>query len=310
MAEPLPARACGRGTGWRRTLGALLVAAAAFACGGPTAPSAFPTPIPTPTPTPPPPRVALVSIDGLRPDALTAETTPGILALAERGAYTFAAQTVFPSTTLPGHASMLTGVEPLTHGITFDEYRETFQLSTATLPGLARAAGRQTVMVVGKNKLRQLALAGTLDHFVLTTRGDDDVVNEAIAAITDGFDLLVVHLPQVDQTGHVSGWLSAAYLAQLERTDAAVTRLTAALPAGTTVILTSDHGGKLKEHGTRDQVDMTVPWIVAGPPVRRLGPLTRPVRTVDTTPTALSLLGLTPPTGLAGKPVSEPFEPQ
>jgi arylsulfatase A-like enzyme len=203
---------------------------------------------------------------------------------------------------------MLTGVEPTAHGITFDEYRETFQLSTPTLPALARAAGKQAVMVVGKNKLKQLALPGTLNHFVLTTRGDDDVVNEAITAISAGFDLLVVHLPQVDQTGHASGWLSAAYVAQLQRTDAAVARLLAVLPPETTVVRTSDHGGKLREHGTRDTVDMTVPWIIAGPKVLRRGPLARGVRAVDTTPTSLGLLGVTPPPGLAGRPVSEAFE--
>lgn len=310
MAAPLRDRSGCRGVGWGRALGALLVSAAAAACGGPTAPSAFPTPIPTPTPTPLPPRVAIVSIDGLRPDALTQANAPNLLALAGRGAYTFAAQTVFPSTTLPGHTSMLTGVEPSAHGITFDEYRESFQLTTPTLLSLVHAAGKRTVMVVGKNKLRQIALPGTLDHFVLTTRGDDDVVNEAITASGAGFDLLFVHLPQVDQTGHVSGWLSAAYFAQLQRTDAAVARLVAALPAETTVILTSDHGGRAREHGTRELVDMTVPWIVAGPKVLHDGPLTRPVRTLDTTPTVLGLLGLTAPTGLAGKPVSEAFESQ
>lgn len=289
---------------WRVVLGALLVAASA-ACGGPTAPSAYPTPAATPTP---PPRVAVVSIDGLRPDALTAETAPNILAFAERGAYTLAAQTVFPSTTLPGHTSMLTGLEPSAHGITFDEYREAFQLTTPTLLSLARAAGKQTVMVIGKNKLKQLALAGSLDTFVLTTRGDDDVVNETITALSAGFDLLFVHLPQTDQTGHVSGWMSAEYAAQLQKTDAAFGRLLAVLPTGTTVILTADHGGHVRDHGTRDRVDMTVPWIIVGPKVLHRGPLARLVRAVDTTPTVLGLLGVAAPPNLAGQPVAEAFE--
>lgn len=290
---------------------AALVAIASFACGaGPAQPSALPTPVATPTPTPAPPRVALISIDGLRPDALSQDRTPSILALAERGAYAIAAQTIVPSTTLPGHTSMLTGVEPSAHGITFDEYRETFQLQTPTVLALVRGAGRHTVMVVGKAKLKQLALAGTLDSFVLATRGDADVVNEAITRISAGFDLLVVHLPQMDQTGHASGWMSAEYLAQLQQTDGAVGRLLSTLPPETTVIVTADHGGKGRDHGTRDTVDMTIPWIIAGPSVVHRGPLSRPVRTVDTTPTILSLLGIAPPPSCAGKVVSEAFEPQ
>ena len=290
---------------------AALVAVASAACGaGPAQPSALPTPVATPTPTPAPPRVALISIDGLRPDALTQDRTPNILALAERGMYAIAAQTIVPSTTLPGHTSMLTGVEPSAHGITFDEYRETFELKTPTVLALVHSAGKQTVMVVGKNKLKQLALAGTLDSFVLTTRGDADVVNEAITRISAGFDLLVVHLPQTDQAGHASGWMSAEYLAQLQQADAAVGRLFSVLPPETTVIVTADHGGQGRNHGTRDTVDMTIPWIIAGPSVAHRGPLSRPVRTVDTTPTILSLLGIPPPPNCAGKIVSEAFEAQ
>ena len=251
---------------------AALAATASVACGGgPAGPSALPTPVASPTPTPAPPRVALVSIDGLRPDALTPERTPNILALADRGAYAVAAQTIFPSATLPGHTSMLTGVEPSVHGVTFDDYRETFQLTTPTVLSLAHNAGKHTVMVVGKNKLKQLAVAGTLDSFVLATRGDDDVVNEAIALVPAGFDLLVVLLPQTDQTGHASGWMSPEYLAQVQQTDAAVGRLVSVLPPETTILVTADHGGQLKGHGTKDKLDMTIPWIIAGPRIVHRG---------------------------------------
>jgi predicted AlkP superfamily pyrophosphatase or phosphodiesterase len=252
--------------------------------------------------------VALISVDGLRPDALTEANTPNILALAQRGSYTLAAQTVFPSTTLPSHASMLTGVEPSVHGIVFDDYRDGFQLGAPTVFSLVRLAGKRAVMVVGKDKLRQLAAAAGTDGYTCATRGDVDVVNEAVARLPLGFDLLFVHLPQVDLAGHASGWMSAEYLEQLRQTDEAVGRLVALLPAGATVILTADHGGQHKNHGTRDTVDTTIPWIIAGPRVVRRGPLARTVRTVDTAPTVLSLLGVPGPANATGRLVSEAFE--
>jgi predicted AlkP superfamily pyrophosphatase or phosphodiesterase len=254
--------------------------------------------------------VAVISIDGLRPDALTTANAPNILALAQRGSYTWSAQTVYPSTTLPSHVSMLSGVEPSAHGVTFDEYRETFQLTTPTVLSLARSAGKRTVMVVGKDKLRQLAAAGSADSYTCATRGDVDVVNEAIVLLGAGFDLLFVHLPQTDQIGHASGWMSAEYAAQVHQTDEAVGRLVSQLPPGTTVVVTADHGGHAKTHGSRDTPDMTIPWIVAGPSVVSRGPLSRSVRTVDTAPTILGLLGLPAPSGCAGKVVSEAFAPQ
>jgi len=306
MAEPNR----GSHSRWSIASGLLVAAALTSACGSSLSqPSALPTPFATPTP-PPPPRVALISIDGLRPDALTESNAPNILALAQRGSYTFAAQTVVPSTTLPGHASMLTGVEPSVHGITFDEYRDSFQLAVPTVFSLVHLAGKRAVMVVGKDKFRQLAAAGSTDGYTCATRGDVDVVNEAVALLPLGFDLLFVHLPQVDQTGHASGWMSAEYLAQLQKTDEAVGRLVALLPPQATVILTADHGGQLKTHGTKDKVDMTIPWIIVGPRVVHRGLLAREVRTVDTALTVLGLLGVSAPPNTAGKLVSEAFEAQ
>ena len=104
--------------------------------------------------------------------------------------------------------------------------------------------------------------------------------------------------------------MSAAYLAQLQQTDEAVGRLVALLPPDATVILTADHGGQLKNHGTTDRADTTIPWIIAGPRVVRRGPLTRAVRTVDTAATVLSMLGVPVPVSATGKPVSEAFEAQ
>ncbi len=311
VAEPIGAH---HSRLWSAAVAALAMLVMA-ACGNSlTQPSAIPTsaplPVATPTPTPtppPPPRVALISIDGLRPDALSETNTPGILALAQRGAYTLTAQTVYPSTTLPGHASMLTGMEPVGHGIDFDEYRDTFQLKAPTVLSLVHAAGKRAVMVVGKDKFRQLNV-GSNDGYVCATRGDADVANEAIVQLANGFDLLFVHFPQVDAVGHASGWMSPEYLEQLKETDRAVSRLIGNLPVGTTIILTADHGGQLKSHGTQYRVDMTIPWIIVGPRVARRGQLMRPIRTVDTAATVLGLLGLPPPRDSVGHPLTEPFE--
>src|SRR3990170_8265497 len=65
---------------------------------------------------PPARRVVVVSIDGARPDALLVAKTPTITRLWKQGAYSFRAQTISPSTTLPAHTSMLTGISPDRHG--------------------------------------------------------------------------------------------------------------------------------------------------------------------------------------------------
>jgi predicted AlkP superfamily pyrophosphatase or phosphodiesterase len=253
--------------------------------------------------------VALISIDGLRADAVSADNTPNIWAIVARGAYSFSAQTIFPSNTLPGHTSMLTGVEPSVHRVVFDEYNATFQFSTPTALSLVHAAGKRSVMVVGKDKFRQWLTPGAVDSFTEALQGDDDVVNEAIVQLQTGFDLLFVHLPQVDQMGHLAGWMTPDYLAQVHLADAAVGRLVTYLPLGTTIIVTADHGGNLKVHGTTAKTDLTIPWIIAGPRILHHGAISRNVRTTDTAATILSVLGIATPTNCTGKLINEIFDP-
>ena len=57
-----------------------------------------------------------------------------------------------------------------------------------------------------------------------------------------------------------------------------------------TVILTADHGGHGKSHGTTDPRDMTIPWIVWGAGVHS-GDALSGIHTMDTAATVLWLLG-------------------
>jgi predicted AlkP superfamily pyrophosphatase or phosphodiesterase len=60
----------------------------------------------------------IVSIDGLRPEFYAdAEMAPTLTAMAEAGARAGAVESVYPSSTYPAHATIVTGVRPAKHGI-------------------------------------------------------------------------------------------------------------------------------------------------------------------------------------------------
>jgi predicted AlkP superfamily pyrophosphatase or phosphodiesterase len=62
--------------------------------------------------------VVIVSIDGLRPDFYLGDyETPTLKTMMREGVYAREAESVFPSSTYPAHASILTGVRPWKHGI-------------------------------------------------------------------------------------------------------------------------------------------------------------------------------------------------
>jgi arylsulfatase A-like enzyme len=75
------------------------------------------------------------------------------------------------------------------------------------------------------------------------------------------------------------------------------------------VIVSADHGGHDKGHGTDDPRDVTIPWIAWGRGVRTAR-LSTSIQTMDTASTALWMLGLPEPTDWQGEPVLEAFNAQ
>ncbi|HEY8174061.1 MAG TPA: alkaline phosphatase family protein, partial [Gemmatimonadaceae bacterium] len=64
--------------------------------------------------------VIVISIDGLRADAIHKYHAPTIERLMREGRYSLTAQTINTSLTLPSHTSMLTGVPETVHGVTWN----------------------------------------------------------------------------------------------------------------------------------------------------------------------------------------------
>jgi predicted AlkP superfamily pyrophosphatase or phosphodiesterase len=247
-----------------------------------------------------------MSVDGLRVDALSAIRPPNIMALAARGAATFGAVTVSPAETLPAHASMITGVDPAVHGITWGDYQpQRGLIRTPTIFSAARAAGRTTALISGKNGFRHYLLADSVGYFADLDGGCAAVAGNA-SAMAARTDLVMVHFADVDLAGHRSGWMTPAYFDALRQVDASVGEMVAAAGPDATVILTADHGGRGSDHMGRSAEVMTIPWMIAGPrvgPGRALGP----VDVRDTAATVLHVLGVPAPPGMGGRVVAEAF---
>ena len=118
-------------------------------------------------------RAVIISIDGLRPDLIGAANTPRLAALMRRGAYTRSAVTVVEGYTLPSHVSMLTGVAPQRHGVTWNRHIEEAYPQVPTLFGLAREAGLTTALVAGKTKMIVLNRPGDLNWHDIGFEGRD-----------------------------------------------------------------------------------------------------------------------------------------
>ena len=259
------------------------------------------TPTETPTLTPEPAlhatRVLILSIDGLRPDAIPLAPMPNLLELMKTSAFTMNAQTVYRSVTLTSHASMLTGLCPSKHGVDWNDYiPELGYAKGIDLFDLAHAAGLQTVMYVGKEKMVQLTEPSSVNIYRYINDRDLVITDELIKEFPEDFGVLFVHFPLVDGMGHEYGWMSPEQLSVAYRADEALGLILAELDARnlrreTLIIITADHGGSGTGHGSDYPEDMTIPWIASGPGIQP-GRLTSPVNTMDTAVTAAFALGL------------------
>lgn len=264
--------------------------------------------------------VLVISIDGLRPDAIAAFPAPTLQRLAREGSFTLAASTILPSKTLPSHTSMLTGELPDQHHVLWNRAVATpaGSIDVPTVFGVARAHGYRTAAFFSKAKFGLLQRPGTLDYSQApggwfgrwsAARTATDVETYLATARPH---LLFVHLPDPDAAGHRSGWMSPDYGRAVSAADAAVERILATSieahgQGNLTVIVTADHGGHDADHGSDDPRDVTIPWIAWGRGVRGVELRETAVRTVDTASTVLWLLGLPEPTDWSGSPVAEAF---
>lgn len=257
-------------------------------------------------------RVIIVSFDGLRADAVAAAPMPNLTALMQAGAYTLAARTINYAVTLPAHASMLSGMCQSKHGVDWDvtAYYRGYSKGTDIFD-LAHAAGLKTVMIVNKEKMRQLAEPETTDVYQLIYGSEAAIIKTAIEQIPAGFDLMFVHFGSADTRGHKYGWMSNAQFQALRDGDAALGQLLAALDQykirdSTLLIVTADHGGHDKTHiGDRLQ-DLEIPWVVYNPGIQPKQ-LVNPVSIMDTAATAAYALKLPIPPEWDGIPVYEAF---
>jgi len=274
--------------------------------------------------------LVLITVDTLRADRLGCHgyekaETPRIDGLAGRGAFFAHAVTPAPST-LPSHCTMMTGLDPPNHSVRSNGY---FALpeKVETLAEILKHKGYATASITGTFVLN--------DRYGLNQGFDlyDDIEpdrpleerNRPAAFITDTaidwirktrqsdtrlplflwahyFD---PHMPYDPPAAYASRFAESLYDGEIAYTDEHVGRLldfleSEGLTSRTLIVLTSDHGEGLGEHGedTHSRLiydsTMRVPLIFSSPQFHghacRVDDIT--VGLIDIMPTVLSLLGI------------------
>lgn len=286
--------------------------------------------------------VLLVTIDTLRGDALSSyggpAQTPNLDALARQGArFTFAhAHAVV---TLTSHTSILTGQLPYEHGMR-DNSGYRVKDGTATLATRLKALGFSTgAFVAGFPLTKRFGLTPGFDvyddqmpemtgdkTFTMPERPANEVVSRAVNWIGqqpgkffEWVHVFDAHSPYRPPAEFAAKYGAQPYYGEVAWIDAALQPLfdrLATLPRPTTVIVTSDHGESLGEHGEAThgmfayESTLHVPLIIAtvtpnGARASRGVVVDAPARHLDIAPTVLDAIGAPADTTMAGSSLRE-----
>jgi arylsulfatase A-like enzyme len=163
-------------------------------------------------------------------------------------------------------------------------------------------------MFVSKPKFRHIAIPGSVDVFARPDYACRRVVDAAAQHIQRTREgLTFVHLSEPDGAGHERGWMTASYMRAIAAADRCMGTLLQTIEARADrdrvlLVISADHGGHGRTHGSTREEDMRIPWIAWGSRVV-VGDFADAVSTMDTAATALAALGLEVPQDMVGRPV-------
>jgi len=278
--------------------------------------------------------IVLISVDTLRADHLGSYgyrkiRTPHLDALTHGGTQFRQVDTPVPLT-LPAHLSLLSSTYPYVHGV--EENGQQISRKVITLPAVLKANGYRTAAFIGGYVLD--ARFGLNDGFDVydspfhlrpdpgeeppeVKRSADVVLGAAAKWLTEqsGHPFFAfIHLYDVHQPyGH------GGYDAEIAYVDEAIGRFQQSLASNkilddAVIVLTSDHGESLGEHGEEThgyfiyQSTLRVPLVIRWPSgASHPGQVNQSASLIDVSPTLLELLGLQIPASFQGHSLLRSF---
>ncbi len=251
-------------------------------------------------------KVILISIDGMRPDGLLKCGNTYLDELKKTSSYTFNAKTVFPSITLPCHYSMFHSVPTERHGILNNDYVTPVRPVDGIFEVL-KGAGKNCTMYYGWEPLRNIGRPGSLIlaeyvNAYAFEHTDGMLTDRALAYIKAAHpDFVFLYMVETDEKGgHDNGWMSETYLSYISCAINNVKRVIEEAGDAYHVIVTADHGGHDRCHGTDLPEDMTIPMIFHGTSFAKAQELTD-VSILDIAPTIVKIMGVQQPREWEGK---------
>lgn len=255
-------------------------------------------------------KVILISIDGMRPDGFLGCGNPFVKELMAKSAHTLTGRTIFPSVTLPCHMSMFHSVPAERHGISTNIYTPMVRPLNGLFEQISMLGG-VSAMYYGWEPLRDIARPGSLKfasyiNAYTEASSDTSLTTLALNRIAESKpDFVFLYMVETDEKGgHDHGWMTPEYLNTISVALDNVKRVLEVCGEEYAVIVTADHGGHDRGHGSAMDEDMTIPLFFLG---KRFTPgkQLENVSILDIAPTVADIMGIPKAPEWEGKSLAE-----
>lgn len=268
--------------------------------------------------------VILIGIDGVSAEAFQYASHPVMDDLIKKGVVSLKTRGVMPTVSAPNWATILSGAGPEQHGVTSNNWS---LLNQGFEPTIRDNDGYFTsVFSIIRKQMPKANTAMFYDWDWLGTYVNKKLISKE--QYIQGYVMITsvalnyikkekpvftfIYYGEPDHVGHTKGFNTSDYYQAISDIDAEIGKIIAALQEAkmwqnTTLIITSDHGGVGYGHGGESMIELEVPWIIAGPGIKKNMLLETNNDNTNTSPTIARILGLKTPAEWIGRPVSEAF---
>lgn len=252
------------------------------------------------------PKVIIIGVDGLSVDGVQKAHTPNMDLMMKKGAYTLKAQAVMPTKSSPNWKSMLSGVGPKKHQVGSNGFSPATYQESPTCPNYPNQFPTIFTILKEQNPDATSALIYQWSAFIKLVNPSEInftknklIRAEAVAKVAkkqlkNNVPVLTwLHFDLVDHKGHLRGYHHPSYYKTVERMDKMLPYFIklADNDPNLTIMLVSDHGGILKNHGGGTPEEKTVPLIIYGQNIKAQI-ITKDVSNIDISPTIAHILKL------------------
>jgi hypothetical protein len=271
-----------------------------------------------------PKHVILIGIDGVSAEGFQYANIPVINSLISQGVISLKTRGVMPTVSAPNWATILSGAGPEQHGVTSNNWS---LVNQGFEPSVKDADGYFTsIFTIIRKQMPRAVTAMFYDWDWLGTyvnkkyiskeqyiQGHVMITSVALNFIKNEKPVFTyIYYGHPDETGHSKGFNTKEYYQSINEIDTEIGKIIAGIQEygmakNTTIIITSDHGGVGFGHGGESMLELEVPWIIAGPGIKKNALLDSPNDLANTSPTIAKILGLKTPAEWIGKPVNEAF---